>query len=165
MTPCQVTCCTLRARRSGYCIKHFKRLQRHGEPLIVKPGGRPLNSRHGTASRYNYGCRCKFCTRAKSDAGKERRHRLGGVRPDVPVEPLRELVECLVSFGVSKGRIAYAIGNQTRGLKILKGATAEAGTKDKLETLHWGLWRRHGPFRIHCGCAMPEEIRDKLEAS
>lgn len=73
---------------------------------------------------------------------------------------------CLVDFGVPKRRIAAVMGDAKNGsLRILRHETAEAGTAEEVFGLHWGLWRTHGPFRLHCRCAVPDEVLASLEAA
>lgn len=163
---CTFPGCTSKHNANGYCIKHGTRYKRHGDPAVVKPGGRPRGERpHGSPACYAAGCRCKICRRGKADRERERRHRLHGVRAEVPVDPLRGLVNCLLGFGIPERRLSVALGGHDRELRILKGKSAEAQTKEKLEKLHWDLWRSHGPFRAHCKCEWPYEIRQWVEAA
>ena len=37
---CVVDGCGKKYRSNGYCLKHMQRIRRHGDPLIVKIGGR-----------------------------------------------------------------------------------------------------------------------------
>jgi hypothetical protein len=105
-----------------------------------------------------------LCRAANAEAERKRRHRDKGVRPDVPVEPLVELLTCLKAFGISERQLSRTMYGQNRTLRILEGKTAEAKTKEMLEHVHWALWRSHGPFRKHCKCELPTEILTYLEA-
>ena len=42
---CAVTGCEQPYRAKGYCLLHYTRWHRHGDPLMVKPSGTPKGTR------------------------------------------------------------------------------------------------------------------------
>lgn len=149
MKVCKLEGCGERHYGRGYCLKHYTRYMRHGDPAVVNqsgwPPGRPRVDDHGTLERYRKKCRCEACVQAKHDADRERLVQARIVRSSVPKATLYEIRNCLLEFGILKSRLAEI-------------------SVDDIEHHHWSLWRLHGPFRIHCGCFLPLEIIDELEA-
>lgn len=75
----------------------------------------------------------------------------------------RERVACLAAFGVTLTRIGRALGTRYPGVRLHDRITVRK--EREIERLHWGLWRRHGPFRRHCGCRAPEWVWPELESA
>lgn len=121
-------------------------------------------SRCGTTSGYvTDGCRCEKCRRAWREYRREYYRRARESRRTlVPAEEVWPLVECLVAFGLSRPRIARAAGVSFQTLYRSR-RSFHPGTAEAIRRVHWSLWWHHGPFRAHCGCAVPKEVRERLE--
>ncbi len=124
---------------------------------------------HGTNTRYAYyGCRCEACTAAHSEDCRRHaeayRRRKHGQEPLRDAAPTWELIDCLKSFGIRESQIARALGLPGRIVRYSR-RRMRASSAEAVESLHWGLWRRHGPFREHCKCEVPVEVLASLEAA
>lgn len=81
MKRCSVEGCdTTQNLRRGWCVKHYQRWRRHGDPLHERENyGNP---QHGTENMYgNHHCRCDECKTAHAVYTVARNHRLGYARP------------------------------------------------------------------------------------
>ena len=74
------------------------------------------------------------------------------------------LMACMTASGVPRNRIAGATGCSEATL-ALKTEMVLARTAERVEGLHWALWRRHAAFRLRCRCEMPAWMREWLEAA
>lgn len=130
----------------------------------LKLGRSPRVARHGTSSKYAAGCRCRPCIDGRNRARNENRWRKGEVSPRLDAKASRELVACMMAFGLTRKRLSVALNVAYRTVQ-LKRPTIIKRTAERIERLHWGLFVRHGPFRRHCQCEWTVEVRDFMEAA
>ncbi|MDP9438980.1 MAG: hypothetical protein M3P49_09575 [Actinomycetota bacterium] len=74
----------------------------------------------------------------------------------------RELLGCMVGFGVEEARIAGLLGIEN-GRVQLRGKQVHASTARELARLHWGAWRASAEFRRDCRCPVPREVLESLK--
>jgi hypothetical protein len=132
---------------------------------------------HGDYVRYSTGCRCGACREAwrrhrKLYRKKLRSMGLSDKRGDtmrVDAAKARRNVVCLLSFGVSRRRLAAAMAVNRSAVQFIergKSKRVKRETEAAVEQLHWKLWLGHGGFRSHCRCEeMPEWVRTSWEAA
>ncbi len=130
----------------------------------LKLGKKRRVAKHGTESKYMAGCRCRPCIDGRNRARNERSYRKGEASPRVDAAVSRELVACMMAFGLTRPRLSVALNVAYRTLQF-KRPTIIRRTADRIEGLHWGLFMRHGPFRRHCQCEWTVEVRDFMEAA
>lgn len=158
----------VRGCRCARCRKaKSKAAKKYHRRKLAKVGKIPHRpkAKHGTNSKYSTGCRCDLCREAHRQY-RLLQNRREGYRERVSAVPLRPLVACLLEapLGITQERIAEATGCSYKTL-WLKHDTVLARTAEAIEKLHWGLWWRHGPFRKHCTCEIPERILQQWEAA
>jgi len=117
------------------------------------PGWTPerRSAQHGTRSKYTLGCRCAECREANRLFRRAQNYASGTCAPKVSAARVRPLVSCLVAFGIERQRLAEVVGVAPTTLR-LKRPSAQRRSVAAIESLHWGLHRRHARFRAHCGC-------------
>ncbi len=124
---------------------------------------------HGDYVLYSNGCRCEPCRVAWAEHRRDYRRRLRdrgmsdkrGGRITVDAARTRRLALCLLSFGVSRRRLALAMDRDKGTVQFLeRGQTKHVHpeTQAALEELHHGLWRAHPRFRVRCACEVPREV-------
>ncbi len=136
-----------------------------GEPLRFVAGhqSRPGNryrAPHATNGKYAAGCRCEPCTWAHREYRRLQQERLGRRTKDGTA--VRELLGCMVGFGVEEARIADLLGIEGGRVRLL-GDRVRASTARELARLHWGAWRASAEFRRDCRCPVPREVLESLE--
>ncbi len=130
----------------------------------LRLGRKPRVAKHGTPSKYAAGCRCRPCIDGRNRARNEQLYRRGVVSPRLDATVSRELLACMMAFGLTRNRLSVALGVAYKTLE-LKRPTVIKRTAERIEGLHWGLFMRHGPFRRHCTCEWTVEVRDFMEAA
>ena len=149
-------CDDCREAHNEYTREHYRRKMRELDPSWTPTSyWRGRRARHGTTSRYGAGCRCEQCREAVRADRRRRRERDGIARAESA--SVRSLVECMVAFGVSKGRIAKAAGCSYKTVQLKRPAVRRK-TAEAFARLHWAAWRASERFRFHCGCPVPEEV-------
>lgn len=100
---------------------------------------------------------------------RENAEKLMAVRPDqladaalVWAEDTWRYVGELVDFGVSKARIARALGRKTPALQLGRRYVTLRNAR-AVEKLHWKVFKASAAFRKACGCPMPEHIAAWLD--
>lgn len=117
---------------------------------------------HGTRYRFYRGCRCAACVEAQRAYMRESSYRRGRTKPSVKATGILSYVECLTSFGLELENIAQVCGVALSTLRP-KHPTMYYKTAHKIESLHWGLYRRHYPFRQHCQCPRDLVVLESFE--
>ncbi len=119
---------------------------------------------HGSPSGYSYyGCRCEKCRRTHAEYARAWQRKRFGFEPFVDAKPAKEMLSCLLGFGVQPGKIGAAMGKGHRGKPRLRCPKVKKATHDALSGLHWGLFMSHGAFRRHCRCEAPAWVLEELE--
>jgi transcriptional regulator with XRE-family HTH domain len=141
----------------------------HVEQETVNINAYGVKREHGDYILYSNGCRCHPCRVAWAEYRKNYRRRLRargmsdkrGGRVTVDATNARRLALCLLSFGVSRRRLARAMNCDKGTVQFLeKGQSKHVRpeTEEALESLHHGLWRSHPRFRVGCDCAVPQGV-------
>ena len=149
-------CKRAKSKKARY---YHRRKMREQDPAWTPDGWR---AKHGTNAKYSTGCRCAPCTEAHRLYRIEQNRR-DGIRERPGAAPLRPLIGCMVEFGLQRRKIATVAGCTEKTLRLQR-ETVNAATADKIQELHWSLFRNHGPFRAHCTCEWTPEIRDFMES-
>lgn len=87
-------------------------------------------------------------------------HRLRAPGATMDVRPVVRLSECIHRHGISKRRMAAALGTPQWGIQF--GRTITVKRSRAIADLHWRLWRRDPEFRRICECPLPDEIASEL---
>lgn len=153
-------CEPCREAKCAYAREYHARKMRALDPSWT-PDRR--KARHGTNSKYAMGCRCEACTEAHRRY-RTLQSRREGFKARVSSEPSRSLMACMVASGITSKGISGATGCSAVTL-ALRTETVLARTAERIEKLHWALWRQHVAFRFRCRCEMPGWMRDWLEAA
>lgn len=145
------------------CTRANREYNRENHRKLARERGiKPRVAKHGTYSKYRLGCRCDKCMEAHRLYRRAQNYATGVCSPKVRAEDLKPLVECLVSFGLRRDRIALAAGVSVTTLRLNR-PTIQRERAKRIESLHWGLHRRHAPFRQHCRCSTELIVLDSFE--
>lgn len=86
------------------------------------------------------------------------------VRPPDTVDA-REVwtqIEEMVDFGISRARIARAMGKKKPALQLSRDQVSPTSAKE-VSDVHWGLWLYSPEFRAVCRCPLPAGMQRRLE--